>query len=176
MPDKPATDDKSRERAPARHKLSRRRLAQVAAIQALYQIDLNGDSAETVIAQFVQHRLGRDMDGVTMDVDRDFFVALIRGVCTRREQLDEMISAAMTAGRDPERLEVVLRAILRAGAFELIGRADVPPRVAIKEYVDLTADFFSEREPALTNAILDRIARTVRSEDLGDGDRILPTG
>ena len=154
--------------ATARHGLSRRRLARIAAVQALYQIELNGDPVESVITQFVQHRLGREMDGVMMDADRDFFVALVRGASGRKPELDEMIAAAMTSGRDPERMEVVLRAILRAGAFELIGRADVPPRVAIKEYVDLTANFFSEKEPALTNAVLDRIARTVRSEDLGN--------
>ena len=143
-------------------------------MQALYQIEINGDPVEAVITQFVQHRLGREMDGVMMDADRDFFAALVRGASERKSELDDMIAAAITSGRDPERMEVVLRAILRAGAFELIGRVDVPPRVAIKEYVDLTGNFFSEKEPALTNAVLDRIARTVRSEDLGNGESSPP--
>ena len=146
-------------------------MARIAAVQALYQIDLNGDAAEPVIAQFLQHRLGQEVDGMLMNADKDFFLALVRGVTSRREQLDEMIAAAMSTGRDPERMEVVLRAILRAGAFELVARADIPPRVSIKEYIDLTGDFFSEKEAALTNAILDRVARVVRTEELGNGER-----
>jgi len=152
-----------------RRPVSRRRLSRVAAVQALYQIDLNGEAPEPVILQFIQHRLGREVDGMLMDADQDFFVALVRGVSSRRAELDEKIAAAMTAGRDPDRLEVVLRAILRAGTFEITARSDVPPRVAIKEYIDLTADFFSEKETALTNAILDRVARTARPEELGGG-------
>lgn len=157
------------EEAAGKRDPSRRRLARVAAIQALYQMDIGGDRVEPVITQFLQHRVGRETDGFLMDADREFFAAIVRGVSERREELDELIAAALSTGRDPERIEVVLRAILRAGAFELVGRADVPLRVAIKEYVDLTADFFSEKEPALTNAVLDRIARTARSEDTENG-------
>ncbi len=153
--------------AAGRGRPPRRRLARLAAVQALYQIDLNDDPVETVIRQFLQHRLGREHDGLLLAADTEFFVAVVRGVAGRKEQLDELIGSAMTAGRDPQRLEVVLRAILRAGAFELVGRSDVPPRVVIKEYVDITADFFSEREATLTNAILDRIARVVRAEEMG---------
>lgn len=144
-------------------------MARLAAVQALYQIDLNGDPVEGVIRQFVQHRLGQEIEGLRLEADAGFFVELVRGVSARQEQLDAMIASAMAPGRDPQRLEVVLRAILRAGAFELIGRGDVPPRVVIAEYVDITVDFFSEKEAALTNAILDRIARTVRAEELGNG-------
>lgn len=164
-----ADPDKAAGRAPGGGRTPRRRLARLAAVQALYQIDLNGDPVEAVVKQFVQHRLGQDMDGVMLDADAAFFVELVRGAAAGRARFDGMIGSAMAAGRDPKKLEVVLRAILRAGAFELAERADVPPRVAIAEYVDITADFFSDKEAALTNAILDRIARVVRAEELGDG-------
>jgi len=151
---------------------SRRRLARLGAVQALYQAAITGESVEQVVEQFLKHRLGEEMDGVVLDADRGFFLDLLRGTLGRREQIDEALRAALTGGeRDFARIEVILRAILRAGTYELLARSDVPARVVIKEYVDMAADFFSAGEASLVNGVLDRIAHVVRAEEAGLGSR-----
>ena len=144
-----------------------RRAARVAAVQALYQIDLAGDAVETVIRQFVEHRFGAGRAGQDGHTDIVLFTDLVRGVTGRRQELDEMLSSALTTGREVDRLELVLRAILEAGTYELIARGDVPPGVAITEYTDIAADFFTGREVSVVNGVLDRLARLLRPEELG---------
>ncbi len=160
----PQPSDKSKPRGP-----SRRRLARVAAVQALYQIDLNGDPVERVVREFAQHRLGQDIDGLVLDADANFFAELVRGVSARLPELDGLIAESLSTGREAQRMEHVLKAILRAGAFELVGRPDIPVRVAIKEYVDIAADFFAQAEAALANGVLDRIAHRARAVELAPG-------
>ena len=157
---------------------SKRRFARLAAVQALYQADLNKDSAERVLREFTRHRLGQDIDGLVLDADAEFFAGLVRGVADRLPELDGLITETIASGREAERMEVVLRAILRAGAFELLARADVPARVVIKEYVDIAADFFSAREAALANGILDRLAHQARPAefDVGTSERADASG
>jgi N utilization substance protein B len=150
-----------------------RRAARLAAVQALYQMELGGSNADQVIAEFDRHRLGKEIDGVVMgEADRKLFADLVRGVAVGVSDLDSMIAACLNEDWKVERLEAVLRAILRAAAYELSERHDVPPRVVITEYVDLTDAFFSGKEPGLVNGVLDCVARAIRPEDLGsDGGR-----
>lgn len=159
------------DRRPAdnRAKPSRRRMARLAAVQALYQIDLNGEQPEAVLRQFERHRLGQTDEGMHMNADPKFFAELIRGVVGRLPEIDGLLSEAMAPPHQVARVEVVLRAILRAAAYEFVAKPDVPPRVILAEYVDITGDFFSEREAALANGILDRVARSARSVEYGGG-------
>ena len=146
--------------------IRRRTAARLAAVQALYQIDITDTPVETVVAEFVHHRLGRDVDDERLgEVDNVLFADVVRGASKRRDDLDRVIGAALTPDWPLERLETVLRAILRAGAYELLARADVPAPVVISEYLDVSHAFFSDKEPALVNGVLDRLARTLRSEE-----------
>jgi len=155
-----------------RHAPGRRRTAaRLAAVQALYQIELTGTSAEGVIAEFVHHRIGRDGEEMRFgEADPAFFAALVRGADARRGELDELIAGALTPDWPLERLETVLRAILRAGAYELVATADVPAAVIISEYLDIGHAFFAGKEPGLVNGVLDRLARTVRPPEMA-GER-----
>jgi transcription antitermination protein NusB len=146
----------------------RRSLARLAAVQALYQIDLSGAKPEAVIAEFVTHRLGREIDGERYGkADPEFFAELVRGTVERQEDLDRTIAAALTPDWPLDRLETVLRAVLRAGAFELV-RGVVPGRVVISEYLDIAHAFFSGKEPGLVNGVLDKIAHALRPGDLDE--------
>ena len=139
---------------------SRRRRARLAAVQALYQIELTGSPAPTAIAEFRRHRLSGDLDGVPMDdIDPEFFAELVTGVGQHRSELDRRIAGALTPDWPLERLDTVLRAILRAASFELLCCPQTPAKVAISEYMAITDSFFSGREPALVNGVLDTISR-----------------
>jgi N utilization substance protein B len=145
-----------------------RRAARLAAVQALYQMELGGGNADQVVAEFDRHRLGKEVEGVSFgDADRKLFGDLVRGVAVGCSDLDSMIAACLSDDWKVERLEAVLRAILRAAAFELSERHDVPPRVVITEYVDLADAFFAGKEPAMVNGVLDCLARAMRPEELG---------
>ena len=143
---------------------SRRSAARLAAVQALYQIDLTAAEPATVVAEFRQHRL-------EANADRDFFGEIVEGVSARRDEVDGLLAPLLAEGWALPRLETVLRAILRAGAFELVGRGDVPARVVIDEYVSVARAFFSDKEPGVVNGILDRLARQLRSGEFEDKTR-----
>jgi N utilization substance protein B len=148
----------------------KRSLARLAAVQALYQIDLSGGEPAPVIAEFRKHRLGREIDGDQYgEADAALFADIVEGTSSRQAELDRALSAALTPEWPLERLETVLRAILRAGAYELSARRDVPARVAISEYLDIAHAFFSGKEPGLVNGVLDRLAHELRPGDLEDG-------
>lgn len=153
----------------------RRTAARLAAVQALYQIELNGAPAEEVIAEFVKHRLGHESEEENFGAaDQVLFTDIVAGADARQEDLDRLITGALSAEWPLERLEVILRAILRAGTYELLARKDVPARVAISEYLDIAHAFFAGKEPGMVNGVLDRLARTLRPEgvreDGGDGE------
>ena len=145
---------------------SRRRLARLAALQALYQAEMNRETAEAVSAQFLRYRLGRDIEGIRLDADRRFFDRLLRSVAEHRRDIDNAVSAALARDDGLGRLEPVLRAALRLGAAELLYQADVPPRVAIREYTDLVGDFFDEPQARFATAVFDRIAHSARPGEL----------
>ncbi len=146
---------------------SRRSAARLAAVQALYQIEMTGQASETVIEEFLDHHLKEEMDGVRLDsADRRMLRDLVTGVAREANTLDDMLSAVLEDGWPVERLETLLRLVLRAGAYELSERLDIPPRVVIAEYVDLADAFFGGKEPGLVNGVLDRLARSLRPEAL----------
>ena len=150
--------------------LRRRSVARLAAVQALYQIDLSGAPPAAVVAEFQKHRLGREQDGENYgEADTALFADIVNGVIARQAELDSALSGALTADWPLDRLETVLRAVLRAGAYELLARTDVPARVVISEYLDIAHAFFSGKEPGLVNGVLDRIAHMLRPGDLGSG-------
>lgn len=146
-----------------------RRIARLAAAQALYQIEVAGVGADAVLLEFLEHRLDDEIDdGLKLaDMDRALFKDLVAGVSLRKAELDGLLEPLLLPDWTLERLEMLLRVILRAGAYELAQRTDVPPKVAITEYVDLAHDFFGGREPALVNGVLDSLARSVRAEAFG---------
>jgi len=140
-----------------------RRAARVAAVQALYQMELNGGVSEDVVAEFVAYRLQGEDAGAANEADADIelFTDLVLGADARRADTDRLIGEALDKDRKFGRLEILMRAILRAGTYELIAREDIDTALTISEYVAVADAFFNEREPALVNAVLDRIARTV---------------
>lgn len=143
---------------------SRRRRARLAAVQALYQIELTGNPVPTTIAEFRRYRLSDDVDGVPMDdIDLAFFGELVTGVGQYRSELDRRIAGALTPDWPLERLDIVLREILRAASYELLHCPQTPAKVVISEYMALANSFFSGREPALVNGVLDTIARRTNS-------------
>ncbi len=150
----------------------KRGLARLAAVQALYQIELTGADAGGVVSEFLAHRLGREIDGEQYaEADRGFFADLVKGCSERREDVDGIVAASLPLDWPLARLESVLRAILRAGTYELLARSDVPARVAINEYVEIAHAFFSGKEPGMVNGVLDGIARRLREAELSGTSR-----
>lgn len=134
-----------------------RRQARIAAVQALYQLELNGGSADAVVDEFCTFRLRGD-DG-KLRADTVLFAALVNGCIARQADIDILVSGALDKDRKFDRLEILMQAILRAGAYELLARDDIDDALTISEYIAVADAFFNEREPALVNAVLDRIAR-----------------
>lgn len=143
-----------------------RSAARLAAVQALYQMEQTGIGVEGVIREYVDHRLGREIDGETYhEADEAFFADLVRGVVDRQVQIDQLADKHLADGWRLSRLDSTLRAVLRAGIYELLGRADVPAKVVISEYVDVAKAFFEDTEPGFANGLLDKVARAIRPED-----------
>jgi N utilization substance protein B len=142
---------------------NQRSAARLAAVQALYQMDIAGTPVEEVLAEFETFRLGHELDGVKYrDADPAFFRDIVSGVVRTQLELDPAIQETLREGWPLARIDATLRAILRSAAHELRSRKDVPPPVVINEYVDLAKAFFSGEEPALVNGVLDALARKVR--------------
>jgi transcription antitermination protein NusB len=143
--------------------VNKRGAARLAAVQALYQMDVVGSGVLETAAEYENFRLGKEIDGEQyLAADAAWFRGILAGVVQYQTQLDPMIHTALVAGWPLSRLDSTLRAILRAGAFELLHRSDVPPAVIITEYVEIATAFFAEDEPGMVNAVLDRIAKTAR--------------
>jgi transcription antitermination protein NusB len=146
----------------------RRSVARLTAVQALYQLELNrGVDPETVVREFARHRFGQEIDGDQYgEADPALFADIVRGVAADQENLDATISSVLTEEWPLLRLDSVLRAILRAGVYELAHRRDVPPRVSISEYTAVAHAFFVGKEPGLANGVLDRLGRTLRATEM----------
>ncbi|MGV7030265.1 transcription antitermination factor NusB [Methylobacterium symbioticum] len=130
-------------------------------------MDISGKGVLDALAEFEAHWIGREIDGVAHPpAEVAFFRDLLRGTVEEQRQIDPQIDQALTQGWPLRRIETVLRAILRAGTYELMFRKDVPPRAAISQYVDVAHSFYTGDEPGLVNAVLDRIARKVRGDEL----------
>ena len=140
-----------------------RSAARLAAVQALYQQEMEGTPVPRLIKEFHDHRLGATIgDEEYHDAERDFFDDLVTGADARREEIDALIAQRLAQGWTLERLDRPMRAILRAGAYELIARADVPVATVISEYVDVAHAFYDKRESGFVNGLLDAIAREAR--------------
>jgi len=140
-----------------------RSAARLAAVQALYQQEMEGTPLDRLIAEFHDHRLGATIeDAQYHDAERDFFDDLVTGVDARRAEIDALIGQRLAEGWTLDRLDRPMRAILRAGAYELIARPDVPVASVITEYVDVAHAFFDKRESGFVNGLLDAIAKEAR--------------
>jgi transcription antitermination protein NusB len=147
---------------------NQRGAARLAAVQALYQMDLSGATLPEVIAEFETFRLGKEVDGDQYrNADAAFFRDVVAGVVRDQKALDPAIDRTLARGWPLTRIDTTLRAILRAGAFELKNRADVPSRVVISEYVDVAKAFFEDDTPAVVNAVLDGLAHELRAGEFG---------
>ena len=141
-----------------------RSAARLAAVQALYQHQMEGTGAARLLDEFHQHRLGRAIeDDQYADADVDFFDDVVGGAIARREEIDALLSERLAEGWNLTRLDKTMLQILRAGAYELLARPDIPVGTAISEYVDVAHAFFEEREAKFVNGVLDAVARAVRS-------------
>jgi N utilization substance protein B len=140
-----------------------RSVARLAAVQALYQMEVSSAGAEAVIREFSEHRFDRDVEDMTLaTADEAFFADLVRGVVANQKQVDAQIARNLAQNWRLERIDATVRAILRAGVYELAFRDDVPMEVVIDEYVELTKSFFEGPEPGFVNGALDAVAQDVR--------------
>lgn len=147
---------------------NQRGAARLAAVQALYQMELGGTTLPEVLAEFETLRLGKELDGeLYRDADRAFFRDIVTGVVAHQRALDPEINTALSADWPLARIDATLRAILRCGTFELSRRRDVPGRVVISEYIDVAKAFFEGEVPAMVNGVLDTLARKLRAAEFG---------
>ncbi len=154
----------------------KRRAARLAAVQALYAMELAGHSATQATGMILSRGQVETQEDETLETDRELFADLVQGTTTRRADLDAALEPCLS-GKPLARLEILLRCILRAGAWELIARGDIDAALSIAEYVAVTDAFFSGREPQLVNAVLDQVARTARRDPgplTGSGEPALP--
>lgn len=141
-----------------------RSAARLAAVQALYQHDMEGTPVARLLHEFHEHRLGATIEDDTYhEAERDFFDDVVTGAEARRGEIDEKIAAKLAQGWTLERLDRPMRAILRAGTYELIARPDVPVGSVISEYLDVAHAFYDKRESGFVNGLLDAIAKETRS-------------
>ena len=141
-----------------------RSAARLAAVQALYQLEMEGTVLERLLDEFHQHRLGAEIEGDQYaQAEVAFFDDVVKGASARRDEIDELLSTKLAEGWRLERLDKTMRQILRAGAWELMARADVPIATVITEYVDVAHAFFESREAKFVNGVLDSVAKVVRA-------------
>ena len=140
-----------------------RSAARLAAVQALYQQEMEGTPTARLLKEFHDHRLGATIGDATYhEAERDFFDDIVTGADARRDEIDTLVGERLAEGWSLERLDRPMRAILRAGAYELVARADVPTASIISEYVDVAHAFYDKRETAFVNGLLDAVAKDVR--------------
>jgi N utilization substance protein B len=139
---------------------NQRGAARLAAVQALYQMDVGRQPLEETLAQFNHHHLGREIEGDQyLPADADFFKQIVTGVTRAQLEIDPAVDSALTEGWPVTRIDATLRAIMRAAAFELLKRRDIPHKVVITEYVDIAKAFYADDAVGMVNAVLDSIAR-----------------
>ena len=137
-----------------------RSAARLAAVQALYQQQMEGTPLARLLDEFHQHRLGEEIEGVQFaEAEVSFFDDIVRGVDARRDEIDLLLSNRLAQGWTLARLDKTMLQILRAGTYELIARADIPIGTAISEYVDVAKAFFDDREAKFVNGVLDAVAK-----------------
>lgn len=156
--------EKERASRLSRRERRARTIARLAAVQALYQMELAGVGVETVIQEFSDHRFDGDLEGELLaEADEVYFAEIVRGVVVHQTALDRAIVVRLAEGWKLDRIDATIRAILRSGAFELAHRPETPHEVVIDEYVELAKAFSDPTEAKFVNAALDGIARDVRT-------------
>jgi N utilization substance protein B len=156
---------------------NKRGVARLAAVQALYQMEIGGAELSAVVEEFESYRFGEEIDGAQYrEADPIFFRDILSGVVARQREIDRRVDRALADGWPLRRIDVTLREILRAGTWELISRRDVPARVVINEYVDVAKAFFVEDEPKIANGVLDHIARDLRTGEFDAAADPAPEG
>ena len=159
----------ARDGAPHERKANRRGAARLAAVQALYQMDIAGTGINDILAEFESHWMGQEVEGNQyLPAEAAFFREVVGGVVREQRNLDPLIDAALVQSWPLKRIEAILRAVLRAGAFELGHRRDVPARVVVSEYVDVANAFVEREETGMVNAVLDALARGLRGPEFAD--------
>jgi N utilization substance protein B len=149
---------------------NQRGAARLAAVQALYQMEIGGGDILAVVSEFESFRLGKEIDGIEYrQADAGWFRDIVGGVVAEQRHIDPLVHTALVEGWPLKRVDATLRAILRCGTYELLKRPDVPGRVIITEYVDVARAFFRDEEPKLVNGVLDRIARDARPDEFPEG-------
>lgn len=145
-----------------------RSAARLAAVQALYQMELTGAPWKAVREEFETHRLGAEIEGVQYrEADIEFFRAILEGVVGEQSAIDQLTDRGLVAKWPLGRIDATLRALFRAAGYELTARPDIPPRATIGEYVDVAKAFFSEgREAKFVNAVLDHMAHEARAREM----------
>jgi N utilization substance protein B len=153
-------------------KANKRGAARLAAVQALYQMDLAGTGLNEIMTEFEGHWLGGEVEGEQYrPAEAAYFRDIVGGVVREQSTLDPQIDAALSRGWPLKRIEAVLRAVLRAGAYELACRSDVPARVVTSEYVDVAHAFVDDQETGMVNAVLDQLARQWRADEFAGDSR-----
>jgi N utilization substance protein B len=151
---------------PVNHKPIRKSAARLNAVQALYQMDVAATPLPEILAQFESHWIGREIEGDEIaPADLTLFRDIVGGVLREQRTIDPVLDAALVNGWPLKRIEAVLRAVLRAGAYELASRMDVPARVVVAEYVNVAAAFLDREETGMVNAVLDGLARDKRADE-----------
>jgi N utilization substance protein B len=147
-------------------KANKRGAARLAAVQALYQMDLAGTGLNEIMTEFEGHWLGGEVEGEQYrPAEAAYFRDIVGGVVREQSTLDPQIDAALNRGWPLKRIEAILRAVLRAGAYELACRADVPAKVVMSEYVDVAHAFVDDEETGMVNAVLDQLAHQLRAAE-----------
>ena len=153
---------------PAEKKANKRGAARLAAVQALYQMDIGGAGINDIFAEFESHWLGNEVEGEQyLPAEEAFFRDVVAGVLRDQNKLDPLIDDALSKGWPLARIEAILRAVMRAGSYELEHRKDIPARVIISECVDVAYAFVEGDETGMVNAVLDQIARQFRPDEFG---------
>ncbi len=146
---------------------SRRQAARLAAVQALYQWQEGQHAPAEIVEQFLSVRTGESGEGgMRRDADKPLFKDVVQGTASHQEELQQKVAAALSHDWTWNRIDRLVRAILLAGSYELVHRRDVPPRVAINEYVEIAHAFYDQGEPTFVNSVLDRVARQERAAEL----------
>ncbi|KQM13010.1 transcription antitermination factor NusB [Novosphingobium sp. Leaf2] len=141
----------------------KRAAARLAAVQALYQFDMEGTPLASLLDEFHRHRLGMEIDDAQFaEAEVAFFDDVVKGTIARRDEIDALVASKLSEGWSLPRLDKTMLQILRAGTYELLARADVPTGAAISEYLDVCHAFFDAREAKFLNGVLDSVAKTVR--------------
>jgi transcription antitermination protein NusB len=156
----------ARAHPPEERKANRRSAARLAAVQALYQMDIASTGLNEILAEFEGHWIGREVEGQQyLPAEAAFFRDIVGGVVREQRKLDPLIDDALARSWPLKRIEAILRAVLRAGAYELDHRSDIPARVVVSEYVDIAHAFVERDETGMVNAVLDQIARKLRAAE-----------